>query len=162
MSEQNHTLGDLFADDLVIRELTARDKKGAVREMIQHVVAQGVLGEDTARKAERAVQKREAVGSTGIGKGLAIPHAKDCGFVDRVVGAFARTVDGIPFDSVDGGLVHVLFLVLSPKGSAEQHLGIMRRIALLHRDERTLRYLAQDPELASLQAIFKEVDDEFR
>lgn len=162
MSEDTLSLVGVFGDKFVVRDLAARDKKSVIKEMLQHLVSLDMLGEDAARKAERAVQKREAVGSTGIGKGLAIPHAKDCAFVDEVIGVFGRSVEGVPFDAVDGGLVHVLFLVLSPKGKATEHLDIMKRIALLHRDEKTLRYIAQDAELASLQVIFREADDEFR
>lgn len=146
----------------MITDLRARDKKSAVKEMLQLLVESGGLKEDVAKKAEKAIQKRESVGSTGIGKGLAIPHAKECTFVDGVIGVFARSIDGLAFDAVDGGLVHVIFLVLSPADRAADHLDIMKRIAMLHRDEKTLRYIAKDEKLKSLHVIFKEVDDAFR
>ncbi len=157
----DHSLCAVFAADSVIVDLKARDKKAAIRELLQHLVARGVLDDDAARKAEKIVHKREGVGSTGIGKGLAIPHAKECPVVDGLVGVFGRSREGLPFDAVDGGLVHVLFLVLSPKDMAEAHLAVMRRIAQLHRDENTLKYLATDPELGSLTAILKDIDDSF-
>lgn len=161
MAVSDVSLAQVFGPDHVIRDLAARDKKTVVKEMIQFLVDQDRLPSDAVKKAERAVHKRESMGTTGIGKGLGIPHAKECSFVDEVVGVFARSVEGIAFESVDGGLVHVLFLVLSPAKMASQHLEIMKRIALLHRDEKTLQYLARDAKLASLEAIFSEVDDEF-
>ena len=155
------SLVETFPADRIIRDLVARDKKTAIKEMLQFLVEQGTVAEDVAKKAEKAVQKRESVGSTGIGKGLAIPHAKECAFVDEVVGVFARSTSGMPFESVDGGLVHVIFLVLSPASHSAQHLDLMKRIALLHREEKTLQYIAKDEKLENLHAIFQEVDDGF-
>jgi len=154
-------LVELFPLSMCIPDLKARDKKGAIREMLSHLVAAGRLKEDAAKKAEKAVHKRESQGSTAIGKGLAIPHAKGCPLLKEVMGVFARSREGVPFDAVDGGLVHVLFLVISPDERAAEHLGILRRIAKLHLDEKTLRYLARDEKLASLHEIFKEIDDSF-
>lgn len=153
------TLVELFPEPTWILDLKARDKKAVIREMLQRLVALGRLKEDGARKAERAVLRREAQGSTAIGKGLAIPHAKDCGFLNEVLGVFARSREGVPFDSADGGLVHVLFLVISPESKADEHLDVMKRVARLLMDEKTLKFLATAEKLASLPEILKEVDD---
>lgn len=155
------TLFELFPESTWITDLKARDKKTAIKEMLQCLVASGKLKEDAARKAERAIQKREGQGSTAIGKGLAVPHAKGCNFIKDILGVFARSKDGVPFDAVDGGLVHVFFLVISPDNLASQHLDIMKRIARLHLDEKTLKFLAKDEKFSTLQEIFKEVDDSF-
>jgi PTS system fructose-specific IIC component len=155
------TLVELFPQSTWVLDLQARDKKVAIREMLQHLVTAGKLKDDAAKKAERAVQKREGQGSTAIGKGLAIPHAKDCSFIKEILGVFGRSREGIPFDAVDGGAVNVIFLVISPQGSEAEHLNIMKRIAKLHLDEKTLRFFARDEKLSSLQEIFKEVDDSF-
>ena len=155
------TLVELFPQPMWITELKARDKKSAIRELLEHLVHQGKLKDDAAKKAEKAIQKRESQGSTAIGKGLAIPHAKNCPFIKEVLGVFARSREGMHFDAVDGGLVHVFFLVISPEDKAVQHLDIMKRIARLHMDEKTLRFLATDEKLSTLQEIFKEADDSF-
>lgn len=155
------TLVDLFPRSICIPDLKARDKKSVIKEMLHHLVDQGRIKDEAAKKAEKSVQKRESQGSTAIGKGLAIPHAKDCSFLKDVLGVFARSREGVPFDAVDGGMVHVVFLVISPEEKAVQHLDIMKRIARLHLDEKTLRFLAKDETLEHLQAIFKEVDDYF-
>jgi len=160
-SELPMTLVDAFPPDSWILELRARDKKGAIKEMLQHLVDGGHLQGDATKKAERAIQKRESQGSTAIGKGLAIPHAKGCAFVKEVVCVFARSREGLPFDAVDGGLAHVLFLVLSPEDKASQHVQLMRHVAKLHMDEKTLRFLATSETFENLQDIFKEVDDHF-
>ena len=153
------TLVELFPSSKVMSDLRAKDKKSAVKGMLQHLVVHHLLKEEAEKKAEKAILKREGQGSTGIGKGLAIPHAKGCTFLKEVVGVFARSVEGVPFDAVDGGLVHVFFLVLSPPQREVQHTQIMKRIARLLWDEKTLNYLARDEKLRSLEEIFKEVDD---
>lgn len=160
-SFERMTLVEIFPPKSWIADLKARDKKSAVKEMVQHLVNLGHLKGEGAKKAEKAIQKRESEGSTAIGKGLALPHAKGCSFVKEVLGVFARSREGLPFDAVDGGLVHVLFLVVSPEDAATQHVEIMRRIARFHSDEKTLRFLAKNEDLESLEEIFKEVDDYF-
>jgi mannitol/fructose-specific phosphotransferase system IIA component (Ntr-type) len=153
------TLVELFPESVILPDLQAQDKKEAIREIVRHLVTIERLPADAEKKAERAITKRETQGSTGIGKGLAIPHAKGCGFLDEIIGVFARSRTGLPFDSVDGGLVHVVFLVLSPKAAQDNHTQLMKRIAKLLWDEKTLNYLARDDELKSIYDIFKEVDE---
>jgi len=154
-------LVDVFPPASWILDLKARDKKSAIKEVVQHLTTLGHLKGDAAKKAEKSIQKRELEGSTAIGKGLAIPHAKGCSFVKQILGVFARSREGLPFDAVDGGLVHVIFLVISPEELEPQHVDIMRRIARLHMDEKTLKFLARTVELQNLEEIFKEVDDNF-
>ena len=155
-------LVELLPRSMLIMDLKAKDKKSAIRELIQKIVAQGKLKDEDSRKVERLVHKRESQGSTGIGKGLAIPHAKGCPQVDCLLGAFARSPSGLPFDAVDGGMVHLIFLVVSPENQAEEHLSVMRKIATLHRDEKTLKFLTTTESVESVLEIFKEVDDNFR
>jgi len=155
-------LVDLLPRSMLIMDLKAKDKKGAVREVVQKLVVTGRITEEDARKVERLVQKREGQGSTGIGKGLAIPHAKGCPQIEGIHGVFARASSGIPFESVDGGLVHLVFLVVSSEDHADAHLSVMRKIATLHRDEKTLKFLAITESVESVLEIFKEVDDNFR
>jgi len=155
-------LSDLLSKSMVIMDLKARDKKGAIREVVQRLVHQGKVPDEDAKKVERQVHKREGQGSTGIGKGLAIPHAKGCPQVEAIYGVFGRSMGGIPFDAVDGCLVHLIFLVVSPESQAADHLAVMRKIATLHRDEKTLKFLTTTESVESVIEIFKEVDDNFR
>jgi mannitol/fructose-specific phosphotransferase system IIA component (Ntr-type) len=154
-------LVDLFPQSMMLLDMKARDKKSAIKEMLTHLVSAGKLKEEIARKAEKAVHKREGQGSTGIGKGLAIPHAKGCSFLDGVQGVFARSRQGIPFESVDGGMVTVLFLVISSEEEADRHLLVMKKVAMLHRDEKTLRFLATSATAEGVTEILKEIDESF-
>ena len=154
-------LVDLFPQGSMVLDLQARDKKSAIREMLQHLVEIGRLEDDVLKKAERAVHKRESQASTGIGKWLGIPHAKGCSAVDGLIGVYGRSTDGVPFESVDGEPVHVLFLVLSSIEGADDHLAVMKRIAMLHRDEKSLRFLKTATDASPIIEIFKEADEQF-
>ncbi len=155
-------LVDLFPEESMILNLEARDKKSAIREMLQRLVERGHLDEETVKKAEKAVLKREGQASTGIGKWLGVPHAKGCGFLGSdLVGVYARATEGLSYESVDGEPVHVLFLVLSTDAGADEHLAVMRRVAALHRDEKSAKYLTQSTNSGSIREIFKEVDEQF-
>ncbi len=155
-------LVDLLSKSMLVMDLKAKDKKGAIREVVGRLVTHGKLKDDDARKVERLVQKRESQGSTAIGKGLAIPHAKGCPQVETLQGVFARSQSGISFEAVDGGLVYLIFLVVSPENQADEHLSIMKKIAALHRDEKTLKFLTTTSSVDSVIEIFKEIDDNFR
>ena len=139
-------LVDLYSNSSMLLDLQACDKQSANKEMLEYLVDQGRLQKADIKKALVAINNRESQASTGIGKGLAVPHAKNCSFVDGLLGVYARSEEGIPYESVDGELVHLVFLVLSCGDTADDHLGIMKRVASLHRDEKSLRFLATSTE----------------
>ncbi len=77
---------------------------------------------------------REALGSTAIGQGIAIPHAKsDC--VNKLVAAFGLSKKGVDFDSLDGELAYIFFLLVAPQDSAGPHLKALARISRLLKDK---------------------------
>jgi len=150
---------DVFPKPMLLLDLKARDKKGAIRELLSHLVKEGKLSEEASKKAEKGIQKRESQGSTGVGKGLAIPHAKSCAQVEGVLGVFGRSAEGIAFDAVDGEFVNVIFLIVSAEDQADSHLAVMRKVATLARDEKSLRFLASTGNPDGMLEIFKEIDD---
>ena len=96
---------------LFIPELKNKRKSAVLEEMAAHLAAQKV-----ARQADpvlEVLRQREALGSTGIGKGIAIPHARSTVVAERAV-LLARSVKGVEFDSVDGNPVHLCFLIVAP------------------------------------------------
>lgn len=154
-------LVELYSNSSMLLDLQARDKQSANKEMLEHLVGQGKLEKTAIKKVMSAINIRESQASTGIGKGLAVPHAKNCSFVNGLLGVYARSQDGIPYESVDGEPVHLLFLVLSCKETAESHLSIMKRVASLHRDEKSLRFLATSTDPKQITGIFRETDEQF-
>ncbi|MFO0982445.1 MAG: PTS sugar transporter subunit IIA [Planctomycetota bacterium] len=111
---------DIF-DSLDCVAILAREEKvQAMQVLVDRLVASGKLDAAHREDALRALLKREAVGSTGIGRGAAIPHAR-VDYVTQPVGAIGISA-GIDFGAVDHTQVRVLFLLLSPVGSDREHL----------------------------------------
>jgi PTS system fructose-specific IIA component/PTS system nitrogen regulatory IIA component len=155
-------LRDLITEDLVLPNMVARDKRAAIHELVEFLREQKKMEEEEARKIEIAVMRRESKGTTGIGKGVAIPHTKNCAHVGEIVAALGISREGIPFAALDGEPVNLVFLVASSKGSEAEHLQVMRKIAHLARDEKTNRFLASTEDFSSLGDILAEVDEHFQ
>lgn len=154
-------LRDLITKDLVLPEMAARDKRAVINEIVEFMCTRNGISGDNASKVEAAVLRRENRGTTGIGKGVAIPHAKNCAQVGEIMAALGVVHEGIPFASLDGEPVHLVFLVVSPKGLDNEHLRVMRKIAHVARDDKTNRFLATTKDFGTLRAILEEVDEYF-
>ena len=120
-------LGSLIAevDSVAFREMNAdlwaANKKDALRILVDSLVEAGEITEADERRHRRALLRREELGSTAIGHGVAIPHAKHPA-IDRMLGVVARSREGIDFGSIDGKPVHRLVLLLSPRDRPGDHL----------------------------------------
>ena len=130
---------DFIQFDAVITDLKAQTKNEVIAEMVEALVKSGDLKQEDAATVVEAVLNREALGTTGLGHGLAMPHSKvDC--VDKVVGAVAISQgNGVDFDSLDAENVNLFFLVLSPENSPNEHLATLSYISSrLKEDESAL------------------------
>jgi mannitol/fructose-specific phosphotransferase system IIA component (Ntr-type) len=126
---------DFISHDSICVPLQARDKPGAIGEMVGAMASIGDLRPDEAESVIARVLKHEALGSTGIGDGLAIPEAWwPSG--DRVVGTVAVSTEGVDFYSLDGSYVQVIFLLLVPPRLREQGIDAINRILDRLRDKR--------------------------
>jgi mannitol/fructose-specific phosphotransferase system IIA component (Ntr-type) len=106
-------LADFVVPEAIISDLRARAKEEAVREMVDALHAEGCVGEADREDVIQAVLRREKLGSTGFVAGAAMPEARHPA-VARIVGTIALSHGGVEFDAMDGGPVHILFLVVSP------------------------------------------------
>lgn len=154
-------LRDLITKDLVLPDMVARDKRAAINELVEFMCKRNGISDANTSKVEAAVLRRESRGTTGIGKGVAIPHAKNCVQVNEIMAALGVVREGIPFASLDGEPVRLVFLVVSPKGLENDHLRVMRKIAHMARDDKTNRFLATTKDFSTLRAILEEVDEYF-
>jgi PTS system nitrogen regulatory IIA component len=98
------------------------------------------------------VLHRERLGSTGVGRGVAIPHGK-LAKLDRLVGLFARLDKPIDFEALDGEPVDLIFLLLAPEGAGADHLKALARIARLLRDEKIAEQLRAARDESALRAL---------
>jgi PTS system nitrogen regulatory IIA component len=145
-------LTDLLSPDAIVSSLRANSKKATLGELCERAGA--VYGLD-AKAVLEAVTERERLGSTGIGKGIAIPHGKlaDC---PRLFGVFARLERPIPFDAVDGEPVDLAFLLLAPRTAGADHLKALARVARSLRDPHVTARLRATRDAATILAIFGE------
>jgi PTS system nitrogen regulatory IIA component len=122
---------DFLAPQAVIPELAGREKGAVLDE-----VARGLAVQHRSLDEKRVVSvlwEREKISSTAIGEGVAIPHGKLTG-LDRVIGVFARSLSGVDFASLDGGLTYLFFVLLAPENAAADHLKALARISRLLKD----------------------------
>jgi nitrogen PTS system EIIA component len=146
--------------DFVVREsinpdLKATNKEGTIREMVESLRAAGYFKGGEPDDITKAVLKRELLGSTGIGRGVAIPHTKHPS-VDRLVGTIAVSKGGVPFDALDGEPVHVFVMLISPQDRPGDHLRALENVSRSLRDDGFVRSLRQ---AASRDAIWNLLDD---
>jgi nitrogen PTS system EIIA component len=132
-------LSELLSPDRVVVPLTARDKAGVIAELTHHLVDHSGGGFD---EVLGAVEEREAVLSTGIGFGVAIPHARSSAVRELSVVCGLSPVP-VPYDSIDGEPVRLFFLIVGPESSAGQHVKLLSRIARLVRRDNLRQKLCE-------------------
>jgi len=145
---------DILSEDSVITELKAKSKKEAIEEM-SVVAAKSDESIDVDTLIE-VLMEREKLGTTGIGDGVAIPHGK-LSSLNQVRAVFARSEEGIDFDSMDGKNAHLFFLLIAPENSAGSHLKALARVSRLMNDPKFRLSLM---EAKSRKEIFSAFADE--
>lgn len=120
------SISELLQRPLIITDLAARDKKGVIDEFSALLCSVGKVQD--AGELARVLLERESLGSTAIGEGIAIPHAK-LPFLREMVVAFGRSRTGIDFQAVDGRPVHLFFLLVTPDDNPGEHLRVLARIS---------------------------------
>lgn len=110
---------------------------------------------DNFEQVREAVLAREVVMSTGVGKGLALPHARTQG-VDRVAAAFATSAQPVPYDAIDGEPVRMLFLLIGPENARSEHIKAMSRISRLMNEAVFREQLLAATSAEAIIALFQE------
>lgn len=121
-------LSDFVVPDAIITDLVVPNKEGAIRALVGSLKACGIIATDSEDSIVAAIMKREELGSTGIGNGVAVPHTKHPS-VSKLVAAIALTNVGVDFASLDGNSVHILFLLVSPPDRPGDHLRGLENIS---------------------------------
>lgn len=142
-------LGDLLTRDGIIPSLRVKTKKHALQELAERAALVTGLAQ---RDILEALTQRERLGSTGMGRGIAIPHAKLKG-LDHIHCLFARLEDAVDFESLDGEPVDLIFVLLAPEHASGDHLKALARISRLLREPRALERLRAARDKQSLYAI---------
>src|SRR6266550_3713114 len=135
-------MSDFIGREAMVPQLAATTKEGDIREMVESLRSAGYFKNTEIEDIIKAILKRELLGSTGIGRGVAIPHTKHGG-VDRLVGTIAVSRGGVPFESLDGEPVHVFVMLISPKDRPGDHLRALENVSRNLRDDTFVRSLRQ-------------------
>jgi nitrogen PTS system EIIA component len=141
----------------IIKNLKATDKKGALEELVNAIKKAYRLPTLKTNATMDELLKREKIGSTGIGNGIGVPHAKIKNLTN-VLGAFGRSDTGIDFDALDGEPVHLIFLILAPTDQPESNLQALQRVSQAIKQPNFCRFLKEAREEKSIIELFREVD----
>lgn len=150
-------MSDFVVRDAIIPQLAATTKEGAIRELVEALRAAGQFKGADTEDIVRAILKRELLGSTGIGRGVAIPHTKH-GCVDRLVGSVAVSRSGVSFDSLDGEPVHVFVVLISPQDRPGDHLRALENVSRCLRDDSFVRALRAATTRDDIWALIQDAD----
>jgi PTS system nitrogen regulatory IIA component len=149
-------IGQLVDSAALVAELVATNKDGALKELLAAAQESGVFGAKIQKGLHKRLLEREAMGSTGLGNGVAVPHVKSEG-VDKVVLVLARCKKGLEWHAIDGRAVHVLFLLVSPADEPETHLQCLRWIATLARNVDFRRFLLDAKDGKAMRDLLREM-----
>ncbi len=141
-----------------IAELQATDRDEAITELVAALVQAGKIPSESAKDVAKAVIKRENEASTGMGKGVAIPHVKHPA-VKNVVAAVGQSSAGIDFVSLDEQPVYSVILLISPINNPDKHLQAMENVFRHLQKEKFRKFLRQCRQPAELEDLLKEADD---
>lgn len=148
-----------FINPTAIRaDLKADGKQGIIRELVECLTEAGQIKPNDREDIVAAILKREELGSTGIGRGVAVPHTKHPS-VDKLVGTVGVSIDGVDFDSLDGEKVQLFFLLVSPPERPGDHLRALENISRQLRDDTFCRFLKQSKSAHDIQQLLEEADN---
>jgi len=150
-------LKDFIVSAAVQPELAATDRDGAIRELVTALAEVNALPKDAVDEIVTALVKREQTGSTGFGKGVAVPHVKHPK-VKKIAGTIGRSGSGIDFAALDHQPVYSIFLLLSPDNQPQQHLQAMNIIFTNLQDDMFRRFLRQSDTREAIVDLIEESD----
>lgn len=151
-------LSELIHEPSIIPEFEAADRNGVIRELVQSLADHGGISPEHADTVAKAVIARERQGSTGFGKGVAVPHVKHES-VEKMIATIGRSSQGVDFAALDRAPVYTVVLLLSPAEAAEAHLAAMERIFRYLQRENFRRFLRQASTQEAIVDLIKEADD---
>jgi PTS system nitrogen regulatory IIA component len=151
-------LSDLLTTAAVSPRLKAAGKREAVAELVE--LLEAAHGLDSRGEILDRVLRREAMMSTGIGNGVAIPHGK-ARAVDRMIAACAVSAAGVDFEAVDGEPAHLFILLVSPESVGTPHVKVLANISRLLKEESVRRNLREADSASGFLAVLKAAEAKY-
>ncbi len=150
---------DFVSTDAIRENLAPMDKPGVVRELVGALCEAGKIPPKDARDVAEAVMRREHIGSTALGWGIAVPHATHKA-VDRLVATIGICREGLDFNSLDGERTHLFFLLVSPPDRHAQHIEALKNVSQQVRDQMFRKCLLQAKTAEEVVQVLEEADGE--
>jgi mannitol/fructose-specific phosphotransferase system IIA component (Ntr-type) len=150
-------LKEFIVAEAIIPQIHASDRDGALRELVTSLSAAGALPAEAVDEVVAALIKREQNGSTGFGKGVAVPHVKHPK-VTKMAGTVGRSVNGIDFAALDHQPVYSVVLLLSPENAPQQHLQAMNAVFNNLQKDTFRRFLRQSSTREAIAELLDEAD----
>jgi PTS system nitrogen regulatory IIA component len=150
-------LKEFIVSESIVAELEAKDRDGALRELVTSLAAAGALPTEAVDEVVAALVKREQNGSTGFGKGVAVPHVKHSS-VQKMAGTIGRSSGGIDFAALDHQPVYSVVLLLSPENQPQQHLQAMNIVFSNLQKDMFRRFLRQSTTRQAISDLLDEAD----
>ncbi|PRT23931.1 PTS fructose transporter subunit IIABC [Bacillus wiedmannii] len=148
---------ELLKRDTVIMNLTASNKEAVIDELVEKLDGANRL--NSKAEFKEAILKRESQSTTGIGEGIAIPHAKTKAVKQPAI-CFGRSVSGINYESLDGQSAHLFFMIAASEGANNTHLETLSRLSTLLMDEGFRKQLLEAKDEEELLRLFDEKENE--
>ncbi|MBA7662280.1 PTS system fructose-specific EIIABC component [subsurface metagenome] len=149
---------DFVCFEAIIPKLKASNRDSAIAELIVSLDKAGRLGKGNREEITKAVIKREKEASTGMGKGVAVPHVKHEAVKD-VVAAVGQSGVGIDFSSLDKQLVYSVILLISPVDNPDRHLQAMESIFKHLQRDKFRKFLRQSQTAEEIEDLLREADE---
>ena len=151
-------LSEFVVRESILTDLKVETKEQAIRAMVESLCQHGGIPGADQESIISAILKREELGSTGIGRGVAVPHTKHPS-VDRLVATVAISRTGVEFASLDGEDVHILFLLVSPPERPGDHLRALENISRHLRNDNFCNFLQQAVSAQAVIDLLEEADN---
>ena len=148
-------LGDILGPEQILPDMKASTRWEAIDELIELLISSSKIKPEHREAITTVVKKRETSMSTGIGFGIAIPHASS-DRIEQVVACFGRSSQGIEFDALDNAPVKFVVLFVVPKNQFQTHLRTLASIAKFLNDRGTRESLASAGSAEEILAIFRD------
>ena len=149
----NKELISYLHPDLFIPDLKAKSKMDAISRMVGHLVERGRIRD--GKIVLEALKTREKLGSTGIGKGVAIPHSRST-VTDSLTLLFARSMGGVEYDAIDDKPVHLFFMILAPhQEKSGEYLPLLGKVVEITRDPNIRKRLLKVEDIPSIADVLE-------
>lgn len=149
-------IGKLVDGARMVEAIQATNKDGTLKELLATALDAGAFAKKSAKAIAKLLADREAIGSTGLGNGVAVPHVKSPEVTGTTL-VLGRSRAGLEWQAIDGRPVHIVFLLVSEAGEPERHLASLRWISTLARNADFRRFLLDADGETGMRDLLREM-----